>query len=477
MGSNDIERNGFLELIKSNLIDSNIELILYAELNNPDIDLLKKHFPLASFEKVGHHFSHASSAFYPSGFNDALIFSVDGGGVDNNSVATTKVYIGKSNEIQELPCSAIDFGNPYSAIGFPISEIRPGVEGPTAKHSLVYSGKIMGLCAYGKVVDEWKLPFDKYYSHNNLDRLCQEISIPCKFNSITGETSYNLAATSQYTFEKKMDELIIPFVDKYNIDVVLTGGCALNVLYNQRLYKFLKDKGLRLYVPPNPNDCGQSYGMFLSKFPELGNLDIVYNGLEIVDTENIESYLSTYDNEDYTVEKLVDLLKAGNIIGILDGNSEVGPRALGNRSIICDPSFPEMKDILNAKVKFREWYRPFAPVCRLEDKDMYFTDSCESNYMSYAPTVKPEFKEQLSSIVHADNSTRLQTTTKEQHEIFYDILSELYNRGFTSVILNTSFNINGLPILSTLEDAFYVLDNTQMDYVVTHNKIFKKTQK
>lgn len=474
MGSNDVERAKFINLVKSNLFDPNIELILYAELNDVDISFIKKHFPLASFEKIGHHFSHACSAFYPSGFDKSLIFSVDGGGVDNNSVSTTKVYIAESDIIKEIPCDNLDFGNPYSAIGFPISEIRPGVEGSSVVHSLVYAGKIMGLCAYGKVIEEWKGSFESYYSHRDLNKLCQELSIPYNFNSISGDTSYNLAATSQYTFEKKMDELIIPLVENYNLDVVLVGGCALNVLYNQRLYEFLKTKNLNLYIPPNPNDCGQSYGMFISKFPELSGNDVVYSGLEILDNNDIDNYLKKYQEEDYTVEKLVDLLKEGKIIGILDGNSEVGPRALGNRSIICDPSFPEMKDILNAKVKFREWYRPFAPVCRFEDKDLYFNNSRESNYMSYAPKVKPEFKNQLSSIVHADSTTRLQTTTENQHKIFYDILSELSKRGHIPVILNTSFNINGLPILTTLEDAFYVLDNTQMDYVLTNNKIFKK---
>lgn len=474
MGSTDNERSGFLELIKNNLFDSNIELILYSELNDIDINFIKKYFPLAHFEKIGHHFSHACSGFYPSGFNNALIFSVDGGGVDDNSVSTTKIYMGKSKEIKELPCAKLDFGNPYSGVGFPISEIRPGVEGPTEVHSLVYPGKVMGLCAYGKVIEEWKQPFDKYYFHGNLNVLCGEISLPHTFNSINGDTSYNFAATSQYTFERKMNELIVPLVDEYNMNVVIVGGCALNVLYNQKLYTHLKNKGLKLYIPPNPNDCGLSYGMFLSKFPELADRDIVYNGLEILDDDNFNYYLEKYGGEDYSVERLVDLLKNGKIIGILDGNSEVGPRALGNRSIICDPSFPEMKDILNKKVKFREWYRPFAPVCRLEDKDIYFIESCESKYMSYAPKVKPEFEKQLSAVVHVDNTTRLQTITKEQHSIFYDILSELSKRNHIPVILNTSFNILGSPILSTIEDAFHVLDNTQLDYVLVNNKLFKK---
>lgn len=474
MGSNLEERNSFLSLIKESLSDTDIELVLYSELNDEDIVLIKTYFPKANFEKIGHHYAHACSSFYPSGFNEAIIFSIDGGGTDNNSVSSVKVYIGKNGEINEIPCAALDFGNPYSAIGYPISEIRPGSDGQGCINSLVYAGKIMGLCAYGKVVDSWKESFSNFYDTNDIEQLCSAISIPFEFNSVSGSTSYDLAATSQFTFEQKMDALILSYVERYNMNVVLVGGCALNVLYNQRLFEYLKNKNLKLFVPPNPNDCGQSYGMFLSKFPELGNQEIAYSGLEILDENDFDYYLNLYNNEDFTIEKIVDYLKEGKILGIINGNSEVGPRALGNRSIICDPAFPEMKNILNQKVKFREWYRPFAPVCREEDSEIYFNNTCTSNYMSYAPKVKNEYKNKLVSIVHADDTTRLQTTTLNQHKFFYDILTELKNRDFIPVILNTSFNVNGLPILTTLKDAFYVLDNTELDYVVIKNKIFKK---
>ena len=168
-----------------------------------------------------------------------------------------------------------------------------------------------------------------------------------------------------------------------------------------------------------------------------------------------------------------DLLREGKILGLVYGNSEVGPRALGNRSIICDPSFLDMKDTLNKKVKFREWYRPFAPVCLLEDANDYFTDAFESNYMSYAPSVKDKYREKLPSITHEDGTARLQTVTKDQHFVFWSILNEMKNRAGIPVILNTSFNIKGLPILTSIEDALYVLDNTEMDYVVVEDYIFE----
>ena len=168
------------------------------------------------------------------------------------------------------------------------------------------------------------------------------------------------------------------------------------------------------------------------------------------------------------------MIKEGKIGGIIKGYSEVGPRALGNRSIICDPSFPEMKDIINAKVKFREWFRPFAPVCREEDKDLYFDNAFDSEYMSYAPHVKVEYRKVFPSITHEDGTARLQTVTKEQNTLFYDILTELKERGNPAVIMNTSFNIKGKPILTSIEDSFYVLENTELDFIIVDNLIFFK---
>jgi len=474
MGSNDTERRQFLNLLKQNLIDTNIQHILYAQLNTSDINLLKEYFPNAEFEAMDHHFSHAYSGLYSSGFKKSLLFSVDGGGVDNNVVTTTKIYKTDNEKLEEIHCNNPDYGNPYSAVAFLISEIKPGAEGEGCENSLVYAGKIMGLCAYGEVRQDWVAAFDEYYNHKDLRKLCSNINIPYGYNSVSEKVGYDLAATSQFVFEKKMNELVLPLVFKYHLNVILVGGCALNVLYNQKLYEILKTKNLNLFVPPNPNDCGQSCGMFLSKFFNENFGEFVYNGLEILDNDKLSEYEAVYESEEFSFHKIVDYLKKGKIIGILHGHSEVGPRALGNRSIICDPSFPKMKDILNAKVKFREWYRPFAPVCRVEDKDMYFENACESQYMSYAPLVKSEFKDSLCSIVHADNSSRLQTTTKEQNKMFYGILTELNLRNETAVILNTSFNVRGFPILTSLEDAFYVLDNTELDFVVTNNKIFKK---
>lgn len=474
MGTDEGSRRSFLQHLKNNL-QSDIKLILHLEINEQDKSLLKEFFPNAEFQEVGHHFAHACSGYYSSGFEEALIISVDGGGWDNGTVSTTNAYLGQGKTINQIECPKIDFGNPYAGIGHLISEISPSPEGRESIHALSYAGKIMGLCAYGNVKSEWLNDMREYYEGTlPLNALCWRLGLPYGYNSLTGQSSYDIAATSQYVFEEKMDKLVKGLLNEHTRDVVLVGGCALNVLYNQQLKQSLDAEGLRLYVPPNPNDCGLSYGMFLSMFPEEGLEEICYSGIEILDTDKERELLSNYNLYHYQFENIVNLLKAGKILGVIMDNSEVGPRALGNRSIICDPSFADMKDILNAKVKFREWFRPFAPVSRLEDASRFFSSTFEAKYMSYAPVVRREYRDKLKSITHQDGTARLQTVEKADHEFFYEILSELDKQGHIPVILNTSFNIKGKPILTTIEDALYVLDNTELDFVVTSKYIIGK---
>jgi len=311
----------------------------------------------------------------------------------------------------------------------------------------------------------------KYYYHHDLNKLGKDINLNLSFNALKGQESFDLAATSQYIFETLLLDIIIPYIDA-NDNFVLVGGCALNVLFNQKLKEYLNDRNKHLYVPPNPNDCGLALGQFLIEHPEAKSN--VYNGFDILDRDKFNEYIKNRSAQKVTIQNIVDLIKSGKILGLVSECSEVGPRALGNRSIICDPSIVDMKDILNAKVKFREWFRPFAPVCRLEDKDTFFDKAYETEFMSYAPNVKDEYKSKLKSISHADNTARLQTVSEHQHITFYKILTELTNRNEIPVILNTSFNIKGMPILTTIEDALYCLDNTQMDYVIIEGWLFKR---
>jgi len=449
---------------------NNIELVIYNEIGDGDKKIIEEWWPKCKFKKMEHHKSHAASGYFQSGFDKAIILSIDGGGNDYDGVTYTASYLANGNNIDLIKKYDINLGVAYGHIGCPISEIKPGPD--SDRHSLVYAGKVMGLCAYGEVRDEWVEPMEKYYRHKHLSILGGEIGLDLSLNSLSGQNSYDLAATSQFVFEKLAFELINPYLEKYeDYNLILVGGCALNVLFNQIIYEHLDGLDRELYVPPNPNDCGLSLGQFLLEYPQQ-KTNLHYNGFELLDQDKLEDFVTDRNARKIEVPEIVKLLKSGKLIGLASGCSEVGPRALGNRSIICDPSFPNMKDILNSKVKFREWYRPFAPVARLENASEYFNNVFESKYMSFAPTVKKEYEEELNAITHIDKTSRLQTITREQHELFYDILLELENQNHVSVILNTSFNILGNPILTKIKDALYVLDKTELDYVIVDGYLF-----
>jgi carbamoyltransferase len=460
LGTNDKNREDFLNYIKKNLYCEDIKLVLYHDMfSNEDLLLFKKYFPNADLKYCNHHISHAYGAFHLSGFKDCLIFSVDGGGRDDGIISTTNVYLYNENEMKHISKPNIDVGNPYNFTAMPLSEL--GGQG--------VAGKLMGLTAYGNVRSEWLEIFRKFYFTKDNDYLLYSLNVHPK--SLKGQVAWDIAKTSQYVFEEILFDLVKVNVEKYNLNVVMTGGCALNVLFNQRLYEYLKTKNLELYVPPNPNDCGLSFGMFTNEHKNaVTKEEICFSGFEILDENEIQNY----DNpsEELDLKKLITYLKDGKIIAIIDGYSEAGPRALGNRSIICYPAFPEMKDILNSKVKFREWFRPFAPVCKIEDKDVFFENAPDCKYMSFAPKVKETWRTKLPSITHADNTSRLQTVSNDC--FFYEILTEMSNQSLIPVLLNTSFNIKGLPILTTLKDAFHVLNNTDLDILIHKNRIYKK---
>jgi len=469
-GTNDDFRNKFLEYVKSQLKEEP-ELIVYNELIDSDLDLIQSYFPNAKFKLLGHHIAHAAGAFYQSGFDEALIVTIDGGGYDHGVVSSTCVFRGSGSKLTQLYASTVDFGIAYSMIGSVMKEIKPDY----STTSLTYAGKVMGICAYGKVIDNWVDPMRRYYDHHKLEILGDEIGLELstQCHSISGQNSYDLAATSQYVFEELLLNFILPYLNENPSNLVFGGGCALNVLFNQKLKAIMIENDYELYVPPNPNDCGLSLGQYLLETREQIK-PIVYGGFDILDREKLDEYMGKYEFQESTADKIVELISTGKIGGIIRGYSEVGPRALGNRSIICDPSFKDMKDVLNAKVKFREWFRPFAPVCKEEDREIYFDSAFPSEYMSYAPLVKEEYRESLASITHNDGTARLQTVTPDQHELFYDILCSMSNAGKIPVILNTSFNIKGNPILTTIEDAFYVLENTEMDFLVIENYLIEK---
>jgi carbamoyltransferase len=461
---------------------------------------LEKFIPAKNYEYGFHHRSHAAGTFYQSPYEEALIFSFDGGGNDGKF----NIYHGNRKESVQLletvinpnnnnPHIYYDLGFPYMVFGQYLADIK--IE-PLSIGNLVYPGKIMGLASYGKVNEEWLSYFIEFYKSDpngvhygewdntgyydyelKINKLGKQIGVEFDIeNRLSNQIAYDVAATSQRAFEECFLEIAKPYFNQYpDLPICITGGCGLNIILNTRLVEEFKRN---VFVGPNPNDCGIALGLILDKLRPQEPIDITYSGLDLLDIDLLGNYIQNsqiqFTSHIVDISELAKDIANGKIIGVARGKAEHGARALGNRSIICNPSLPEMKDILNAKVKHREWYRPFAPVVRLEDVNKYFEWEGESRWMTFCPKVKKKWRSKLASITHVDNTARIQTVTKEQNEWLYNLITEFEKETGIGVILNTSFNVDGKPILSTIKDTFAILETTQMDCLVIEDYYFKK---
>lgn len=433
-----------------------------------------------------HHMCHASSTFYQSPFDKAVIISFDGGGDGqffNFYVANSR----KEGPKEVFNRTDVDLGFAYMIFGDYIHEIKK--ENSLSDGNLVYSGKLMGLCGYGKVRQDWLEPMKKFYLSKpdginykeKLKILWSEIGLEINervgnSGGIRGQDAYDIAATSQKVFENIFFELVTDKINEYQgYPICVTGGCALNVLLNTEIKRRFDRK---VYVAPNSNDCGISAGSLLYYLKPEKPVNLMYAGLHPLDEDAFFHYFYPESTKlkIIPISELASKLAHGKIIGVIRGGAEHGPRALGNRSILCNPAIPNMKDILNSKVKNREWYRPFAPVVKIENADKYFDILEESPYMSFAFDVRSEWREKLASITHVDGTARVQTLRQEHNPWLYDLISAFEKISGHGVLLNTSFNVNGMPILSTVREAFQVLMSTQMDGIVVQNTLIMKNE-
>jgi carbamoyltransferase len=450
---------------------------------------LEKYIPAKTYTHCLHHQSHAAGCFYQSPYNEMLVFSFDGGGNDGKfnvyhcMRGTSPILLEQVlNPVFNSPHIYYDLGFPYMLFGHYLKDINFQDLG---SGNLVYPGKLMGLSSYGKVREEWLIDFIDFYKSDpngvnyqeKIDILGNRIGVVFDYNNrLEGQLAWDIATTSQRAFEECFLEVAKPYMDQYSqLPIGITGGCGLNILLNTRL---VEEFNKEVFVGPDPNDCGIALGVMLNELKPYSPFDSTYSGTELLDIDLLADYIQNSNThfKSYMLDQdqIVDDLINGNIIGTARGRSEHGPRALGNRSILCNPSLPEMKDILNEKVKHREWYRPFAPVVRLEDINKYFEWDKESKWMSFCPKVKEEWKSKLGAITHIDGTARVQTVTKEQNEWLYNLLTKFEEKTGVGVLLNTSFNVDGKPILSTIKDAFKILEKTEMDCLIIENYYFKK---
>lgn len=426
-------------------------------------------FNAPSWQKTqaNHHEGHQWSAYIQAPFENAAILSWDAGG-DNTMMMFSEVIAGNMNFRAEYPayrCSYV-----WNLLG----SIMPTIK--TTLNPIDVAGKMMGLSAYGYENEDRArelAPQMKNWMQEHKGKRQTRREIVDWVNEVDADEP-TLALAAQFALEEVIVDLIrnewMSRIEACDNNLIITGGTAMNILANERIKQEFPQ--LNVFVPCNPGDSGIACGLLHHEFQYTeeyaksairGDYDFKYAGPYLFDRHRIRDFCSMFNGEETTFADVAQLLRQGKIIGFLNGRSEVGPRALGNRSILCDPSQPDMKNALNAKVKFREWYRPFAPVCKLEDADKYFDsrDYHMMDSMQFGIKVKPEWKDHLTEITHADGTARLQTVTRESNPIFYELLDE-----FDGVLLNTSFNVQGKPILNTIKDALGILRHTELDHLV-----------
>jgi carbamoyltransferase len=368
-------------------------------------------------KSFGHHYSHAAAGYYTSPFNDAVIVVLDAIGEYN----TSTIWVGEGKKIklkykQNYP---ISFGLFYSAFTQLIG-LMPNQE----------EYIMMGMAAYG----DWKKYYkkvDNYFPNYHTQKYNFHKGIT-DWGWVSEEDKFDIAAAVQAVYTTRLIEFMVEakaITGKKNL--VFMGGCALNSSANTSLWKLFD----MVWIMPNPGDAGSSLGAAAALYGDHVEWSSPYIGYDL--------------GGEYPIQKIVDGILKDGIVAVASGRAEYGPRALGNRSILADPRDPSIKDKVN-KIKQRELFRPFAPVVLADHAHKWFDMDFESPYMQY--TVKCLKPEKIPSVVHEDGTSRVQTVTREQHPGLYRVINKFYLQTGVPVLLNTSLNIKGQPLLNDEND-------------------------
>ncbi|MCG8373558.1 MAG: carbamoyltransferase [Balneolales bacterium] len=490
------------------------ELKKVGDYNKKEVNLL---FP-------EHHLSHAASAFYPSEFEEAAILTIDGVG----EWATASISHGKGNGIKLLKELKFphSLGLLYSAftyfLGFKVN-----------------SGeyKLMGLAPYGnpesKLVDEYvsKIKSElvdiredgsiwlnqEYFDYATGLRMVKHKKWEELFGFSRREDEAELMqheADLALAIQRVTEEIVLKMAAHAKeltgaSAICMAGGVALNCVANGKL----QNNGIfeEIYIQPAAGDAGGAVGAALAahylyfgkeRIPEKpDSMNGAFLGPEYypIDIERaLKKYRSVYEKlpDEQLFPKVAEILDEGNVVGWFNGKMEFGPRALGARSILGDPRRTDMQKKLNLKIKYRESFRPFAPSVLAEDASTYFELETDSPYMLLVQPVKEELREELPgeynglplreklaikrsdlpAITHIDFSARIQTVHKDTNPRYWNVINAFKERTGCGMVVNTSFNVRGEPIVCTPEDAYRCFMNTEMDYLVIGEYVFAKTE-
>lgn len=450
---------------------------------------------------LDHHLSHAASAYLVSGYEEAALVTIDGVG----EKTTTTIGRGKGSKVNML--KEVEFphsiGLLYTALTVFLG-FRP------------FDGeyKVMGLAAYGEssreqnpyyaklrqtvqIFDDGSFALDmRFFGHDNFEMRAyrQEfvdlIGLPPRnADDPMTHDNENLAAALQLLTE----DLVLGILNHAHKiapsdNLCFAGGVALNSVINAKILS--KTKFKNLFIQPAAGDGGTALGA--AKYVQTladdtaprEHMSHAYFGPEY-STGDIEDILrsenvpyQTFASEAEKIEVVAGLLKDKNVVGWFWGRMEWGPRALGARSILASPLYEDMKDILNAKVKHREMFRPFAPVVCVDDAEQFF--ECDTpipeptDFMLMVYSIRKEKQKLLPAVVHVDGSGRLQTIRREQNPQYYDVIKAFGKLTGVPVLVNTSFNVNKEPIVCTPQDALNCIRATEIDYLVLDDFLVRK---
>jgi len=450
-----------------------------------------------------HHIAHIASAYYCSPWEKAAGFSYDGSG----DFVSTMMARCEGNQIEVLERVLLphSLGSVYTMICEFIGYTKYGDE-----------GKVMGLAPYGKeaycreiakivtpknggfqldlsyfkplgsnqgmqVLPDGTVRLARHYS----DRMEKLFGEPRKPHAEITQRDMDLAFALQHRFEEIFFHLINQLQRRVPLDdLAMAGGCALNSVANGKIFD--RTPFRRTYIQPAAGDEGLAIGAALHTHHAVLNqscrreLKNSYLGPEFCESR-IQAALEKAGLEPRKLEReallqqTAEQIAAGNVVGWFQGRMEWGPRALGNRSIVAHPGLPNMKDVLNARIKHREWFRPFAPSIMADYQHEYFEHDHPSPFMLHVYKIRPEKRKVLCAVNHVDDTGRLQTVTREENPLYYDLISAFHRRTGIPVILNTSFNENE-PIVCTPEEAIDCFQRTRMDVLAIGSFMVKKPE-
>lgn len=471
-----------------NQIDYFTSFLDYNFMKNMLKDTLSFDLPLEKYIRIEHHDAHCNLAYYLSGFlDDTLIMSLDAGG--DNHVA--KYYFGNYGDmfyIDGINLQRKSLGHFYIALTELLGFKR-----------LKDEGKIIGMAGHGNL---WVELYDVWKDIIKIDDLRTELDSKGDFHGqykemyetffeLVGSKHWkrpeilkDIAYTGQFILEEKVLEILEQLHFKYPNakKIALAGGVFANVKLNKKINDI--EWVDEVFVAPPMGDEGLALGCVLGTLKKLHltfkpiYVNNMYLGAEYTENEILESAkqeLGNYNIHPFDCSYVADLLVNKKIIGLYQGKSEFGPRALGNRSIICDASHPEMYDILNNKLQ-RNDFMPFAPAVLEEDADVLFKINKSrhtAEFMTMLYETQDEWKDKLPTVIHPiDKTARVQIVKQQSNEWFWEILKEYKNRMGFGCLVNTSFNVHNEPIVNHPGEAFRHLRTGIVDYIVTPYGIF-----